>query len=249
MNNGCFIYEDTFLSLLNLIHYLLKNAIKPDKIKNTSYSPNLFDEVVHLTILEEKEIFNKVIQLIGSYATRALYYVFLSNEENKELILYYLLLNGQKYKDKILFHRHLRCVSETIRISNYVIHEVHKYKGFVRFQELENHILYAEVEPVNDVLELIAPHFKKRLKNDYWIIKDVRRNRLSLYDKKNYYLVSGHEFSLETTLKSHEEQKVEELWKAFYKTIGIQERKNERCRMNFMPKKYWKYMLEMEDEL
>ena len=37
-------------------------------------------------------------------------------------------------------------------------------------------------------------------------------------------------------------------WKDFYKTIGIKERKNDRCRMNFMPKKYWKYILEMSDE-
>ena len=42
---------------------------------------------------------------------------------------------------------------------------------------------------------------------------------------------------------------IEELWKDFYKIIGINERKNDRCRMNFMPKKYWKYMIEMSDEI
>ena len=35
----------------------------------------------------------------------------------------------------------------------------------------------------------------------------------------------------------------EELWKLFYENIGIKERKNEKCRNNFMPKKYWKYIL------
>ncbi len=147
-----------------------------------------------------------------------------------------------------MFHRHLRCVGETIRISNYVIHEVHKYKGFVRFKELKNHILYAEIEPVNDILELVSHHFKKRLKNEYWMIKDVGRNILSLYDKKNYYVVSGLEFTLENNTFSQDELNIETLWKTFYKTIGIKERKNDRCRMNFMPKKYWKYLLEMEEE-
>ena len=37
------------------------------------------------------------------------------------------------------------------------------------------------------------------------------------------------------------------MWKTFYNTIGIEERKNNRCRMNFMPKKYWKYILEVGD--
>ena len=32
-----------------------------------------------------------------------------------------------------------------------------------------------------------------------------------------------------------------------FKTIGIESRKNRRCQMNFMPKKYWKYIIEMED--
>ena len=43
------------------------------------------------------------------------------------------------------------------------------------------------------------------------------------------------------------EKEIQELWKTFYKTVAIKERKNERCRMNFMPKKYWKYIIELED--
>ncbi len=91
MSKGCFIYDDTFLSLLNLIYYLLKNRIKPETIKNTRYTPNLLDQVVHLKLPEDQEVFSKVILLIGNYASRSLYYVFLSNVENKELIIYYFL--------------------------------------------------------------------------------------------------------------------------------------------------------------
>ena len=43
-----------------------------------------------------------------------------------------------------------------------------------------------------------------------------------------------------------EEKDIENLWLTFFETIGIEERKNKRCQMNFMPKKYWKYMIEME---
>ena len=31
----------------------------------------------------------------------------------------------------------------------------------------------------------------------------------------------------------------------FFKTISIKERKNPRCQMQFMPKKYWKNLLEV----
>lgn len=40
----------------------------------------------------------------------------------------------------------------------------------------------------------------------------------------------------------------QELWKSFFKTIGINERKNKKVQINFMPKKYWEYIIEMEDE-
>ena len=46
---------------------------------------------------------------------------------------------------------------------------------------------------------------------------------------------------------SNTEIEMETMWKTFYNTIGIEERKNNRCRMNFMPKKYWKYILEVGD--
>ena len=72
--------------------------------------------------------------------------------------------------------RNLKCVDASLKISKYVSNENHKLKGFLRFQELENHILYAEISPTNNVLELLSIHFKKRLKNEYWIIKDVGRN-------------------------------------------------------------------------
>ncbi len=246
--NNCFIYEDTFISLLNLIDFLIKQKTKPDSIKNTKYAPTLLDNLIKLEIEEKENIINTMIASIGAYSFRSMYYVFLSEDENKELILYYFYLNALKYREKVLFHRNLKCVDKTIKIANYVSHESHKYKGFVRFKELENHVLYAEIEPTNDILYLITPHFAKRLKNEYWIIKDVKRKIIGIYDKKKVTFVSEENFTLIITLESQKEKEFNELWKTFYQTIGIKERKNDRCRMNFMPKKYWKYMLEMEDE-
>ena len=249
MNNSCYIYDDTFVQLLNLIYFLIKNKMKPGNIQNTYYSPTLLDEIIHLEISEDPELITNLIQEMGPDTYRTIYYVFLSTEENKELIIYYLILNGFKYKDQLLYHRNLKCVTKAITISKYVLHEAHKYKGFIRFKELDNHVLYAEIEPLNDILYFISHHFEKRLKQEYWIIKDVKRGILSIYDKHKYILISENDFKLSTTKLSQQEWKMEKLWKLFYQTIGIETRKNERCRRNFMPKKYWKYMIEMENEL
>lgn len=246
--NNVYIYNDTFLSLLNLIDYLILHHIKPYQIKNSQYQSTLLNNVVHLAI-EEKDIAGKIVREMGSYSLQQMYYVFLSNVEAKELILYYFYLNGLKYYKDIFKYRNLKCVDKVLKIAKLVQNECHKYKGFVRFKEFNNHVLYAEIEPSSDCLEILSIHFKRRLKNEYWIIKDVRRNLLSLYDKKEFHIVDGTTFSLDNILESREEEKIENLWKTFYQTIGIKERKNDTCRRNFMPKKYWKYMLEVKSEL
>lgn len=245
--NKVYIYDGDFISLINLVFYLISKNIKPYSIKTEEYLPNLFEEVIKLNV--QDEVIDEIIKSIGGYIFRILFYVFLSNEENKELIIYYFCLNTNKYKNSVIYRRDLKCVSESLRISEYVSHETHKYKGFVRFRELENKVLYAEIEPVNNVLFLISNHFAKRLKHEYWIIKDVKRKIISIYDKKQFIIVNDDEFILSTEKVSEEESLVVDLWKVFYKTIGIKERKNDRGRMNFMPKRYWKCITEVSDEL
>jgi len=246
--NDIYIYDNNFNCLLNLISNLLKNNIKPHNIKNTNYNSNLLDNIIYLKIAEINLI-NIYYKLLGSENFKVVYYVFLSNNDNKELIIYYYLLNFIKYKEKVKYMRNLKCVSEAQKISKQVSRENHRFKGFTRFKELKNKILYAEIAPDNNILELVSIHFKNRLKNEYWIIKDTKREIISIYDKNSFYILSENEFKILDIEFSNDEKSVEDLWKSFYKNVGIKERINKRCRMNFMPKKYWKNLIEVSDEL
>ena len=44
---------------------------------------------------------------------------------------------------------------------------------------------------------------------------------------------------------SEREKEYQQLWKTFFQTIAIEERKNPRLQMQFMPKKYWKDLVEL----
>ena len=247
-NNYIYLYNNTFINLLNLIKTLIKNKIIPTNIKSFDYIPNLFEETILLDILEDENIIKEYLDYFGKEIFNTIFSLYLSTDENKEIIIFHFLVHSIKLKNKVYYMRNLKSVDLALKISKYVNHENHKYKGFLRFKELENNILYAEIAPTNNIIFLLSNHFKKRLKNEYWIIKDVKRGIISLYDKKNFYFVIESEFSLLTLNFSKNEQFIEDLWKKFYQTIGIAERKNERCRMNFMPKKYWKYIIEMSEE-
>ena len=244
ISNKIYLYDGTFSTLMDLITQLLAFKTKPLNICNqNNYLPSLLDETIELKLDNNFDI-SKI--KVTKNILKTIYYVYLSTDEHKELIIYYFLLNGLKYQDKIFTMRNLKCVNSTLKIAKYVSNENHKLKGFLRFQELENHILYAEISPTNNVLELLSIHFMKRLKNEYWIIKDVGRNTYSFYDKQKYYIIADENINLKTLGAIEKEKEVENLWVTFFNTIGIKERKNTRCQMNFMPKKYWKYIIEME---
>ena len=243
-----YLYNDTFISLLNLIKELIKNKIIPLNIKNTNYQKTLIDNIIYLNINEDENIINEIISKVGINVFNTIYYVFLSSNENKEIIIFHFFIHSLKYKNKIFYMRNIKSVNEALKISKYVGHETHKFKGFLRFKELKNNILYAEFSPENNILFLLSKHFQNRLQNEYWIIKDKKRQIISVYDKKEFLILNEENFTLHTNEVSDEEKDIEELWKKFYKIIAIKERKNERCRMNFMPKKYWKYITEVEKE-
>ena len=244
ISNKIYLYYGTFSTLMDLITQLLAFKTKPLNIcAKNEYQPSLLDETIELKLDNNFDI-SKI--KVTKNILKTIYYVYLSTDEHKELIIYYFLLNGLKYQDKIFTMRNLKCVNSTLKIAKYVSNENHKLKGFLRFQELENHILYAEISPTNNVLELLSIHFMKRLKNEYWIIKDVGRNTYSFYDKQKYYIIADENINLKTLGTIEKEKEVENLWVTFFNTIGIKERKNNRCQMNFMPKKYWKYIIEME---
>ena len=244
ISNKIYLYDGNFSTLIDLITKLLAFKTKPLNIcAKNEYQPSLLDETIELELDNNFNI-NKI--QISKNIIKTIYYIYLSNNQNKELIIYYFLLNALKYQDKIFTMRNLKCVDASLKISKYVSDENHKLKGFLRFQELENHILYAEISPTNNVLELLSIHFKKRLKNEYWIIKDVGRNMYSIYDKKKYYLISGNNMNILEIKNNEQEENIKKLWTTFFNTIGIKERRNKRCQMNFMPKKYWKYIIEME---
>lgn len=247
--SNVYLYNNSFESLMHLISKIILLKNNPDNIKNrVNYEPNLLDNIIDLELKDTKEL-KLFLNSFSLDILHTVYYVYLSENDNKELIIYYFLKNALKYHNEIYLHRNLKCVNMAINISNYVGREAHKLKGFLRFKLLKNNFYYAEISPTNNVIEILSNHFKKRLKNEYWLIKDVNRNIYALYDKKNvYYLTDKEIVSLNLELDNKEE-KFEDLWKSFFETVAIKERQNFKVQRNFMPKKYWNYILEMENRI
>lgn len=247
--NNIYIYDGGFISFISLIVELFKNKIIPNDIKLIdSYDKGLFDNEIFLRVDNEEDNIYLLKSKISKQALYGIYNVFLSNDKNKEMIIYNFLINYFKYGNRVFNMRRIDAVNDLINISKYVRGEAHKLKGFLRFSKMKNNFYYAKFESVNNVIGILATHFSKRLREDNFIIHDTKRGIYAIYDREKVIYLTNEEI-IDLNLEKDNEDLIEDLWKSFYKTIGIKERENKRCRQNFMPKKYWKNMLEMEDEV
>ena len=123
ISNKIYLYDGTFSTLMDLITQLLAFKTKPLNICNqNNYLPSLLDETIELKLDNNFDI-SKI--MVTKKILKTIYYVYLSTDEHKELIIYYFLLNGLKYQDKIFTMRNLKCVNSTLKIAKYVSNENH----------------------------------------------------------------------------------------------------------------------------
>lgn len=122
--------------------------------------------------------------------------------------------------------------------------EIGYLREFLRFQELENGILYAEIGPVCNALTFLMPHFADRLPIENFVIHDDTRNLFGIHPaKRQWYLFSGDEDKPELRF-SETEAEYQELFRHFCRTISIKERENRKLQRNMLPLRYREYMIE-----
>ena len=132
----------------------------------------------------------------------------------------------------------------------HVSHEKHRMEAFVRFQENTDGVWTATIAPAYDVLPLIARHFRDRYADMEWVIADRRRN-YGLHHRAGKVLPVQfvHEGDAElpaTHVQATPDERVYvQLWKTYFRSVDIPERRNLKLQMQHMPKRHWQHMIEM----
>lgn len=123
--------------------------------------------------------------------------------------------------------------------------EIDHLKGFVRFQELENRVLYSAIGPKNNVLTFLMPHFSDRLPMENFVIFDDKRNLFGIHPAgRQWYLLCGEEAVRPVLRLSEEETRYQELFCRFCQTIAIRERRNLALQRSMLPLRFREYMME-----
>ncbi|MGQ9778280.1 MAG: TIGR03915 family putative DNA repair protein [Bacillota bacterium] len=138
-------------------------------------------------------------------------------------------------------------VRQARRLAAQVRQEVHRLHGFLRFKLLANGIYYAAITPVHAVLPLLAPHFAARFADQRWFIHDTIRNSGLYYDGRRVHYLPKVDPLSPATRPDPVEAAFEELFREYFRRIAIPERKNEPLQRQRIPRRYRRYMLELEE--
>ncbi len=185
----------------------------------------------------------RVLRKLKAIDARAVYDVQLvlrSCESDREqtafLYVRELVKTGKSVRGKLA----LAAVRRMMDLRGQVANEVHRLKGFLRFSETEEGVLYAPCSPDHDDIDLLAPHFIARL-NAPFVIHDVWRQKALLYDGRECILAYVGDAEI---VESEREKRFSALWKRYYQSVNIPARKNVRQQKNYMPVRYWEFLTE-----
>lgn len=251
------VCEDSMEGILTAI-YVAYECKKPlgsitIQVEGEGY-PSLFTEYIPIKNDEIKAM--KVSRTLRAKIGEEHYFDFClilsSNQEGKAqgafAVVKWLLKNqiGKTIFDH-LTDDDIMCAFSCYRNVNF---ELMHLRGFVRFSEMENGSLLAEIEPKNNIVLYLADHFADRLPMENFVIVDKRRNLYAIHPaQKEYFLMQRgqEEQGLEEQIAcSDEEAQYQALFKTLCQSLTIKERENKTLQRTMLPLRFRPYMTEFK---
>lgn len=238
-------YDGSFEGYLSLVYDVYYDTLPVTSICKTSPSTFFFEPYREIFTDEQKA--HKVLQSLRERFTpqhfQTICHVFLCDTVSFEMALLHFIQIGYKNQEAleninntdIFFMR---------RLEKELLTLVHKMYGFVRFEKVQDGSLYAKIETKYNILPFLGEHFYRRLGTIPFIIHDVKR--ALAYVQNNHTKTIRSVASFNAPIYADDEKQIKALWKAFFKSAGIEARLNPKLQRHWVPLLYRTYMSEFE---
>jgi len=243
-------YDGSFEGYLcALSSALADGAGEAEFLRETSSEIGLFGDPV-LEVETDRAVAagfrDRFAATVSEAAFTTLRYAFHSEHGGVERLLWEYACLGLKTGRRVSSLLADERVNRVERLARSVVREAHRYKGFVRFRELEEGLLYARIEPEADIVRFLAPHFARRVGDSPWMIHDLRRSRAAVYDLKTWRML--HDITLTGSLRfTDTEQEFAGLWRRYFQCLAIEARHNPKLQRCLVPLRCRKHLVEFEE--
>lgn len=237
-------FDGTIDGIFSCILRCFLNKETPTELVDDAIQISLTEAIVDVeTDLESnKRIISALYKYCGYNALCDLKYAFRSGDKNKHNIIFNYIKKTFECRKSISEKFSDSVVMQYYDLIKRICLEVHRFKGFVRFSESDRGIFYAHIEPDNDIVDLLIPHFAARFKNIPFAIHDVKRNKLAMHFNGKTKVMNPN-FTVTVNLGKNEED-FTKLWKTYYNSVNIKTRKNLKVMNAFMPARYHRHLTE-----
>ena len=247
------IYDGSFEGLLTVIFECYNQKLQPDFIvKEQHYQPDMFDETLNVASdgAKARRVLRGLGKKISAPGIVNLIKFFHSEFSDVGFTIYEfvkLSLSSPVNIEKDYRQPSVLRIEKVVKMVNREIHRMH---AFVRFQKTVDDIYASTIVPDFDVIPFIGDHFKKRYADQQWLIYDVKRDYGLYYDLQTMRIIylenpawSGRQ-KIKPSSLNEEERTFQEMWKAYFDSTCIKERKNMRLHLQHLPRRYWHYLPE-----
>ncbi|HCL59516.1 MAG TPA: DNA metabolism protein [Acinetobacter sp.] len=253
-----YCFDGTMTGLLSCVFRAFEFKEFDVKVTANPQAQNgLFDDFIHVASNESQgqRVWQGLKQKVSSSSLKAFYYAFLSEKEQAFQNLFdfaVYVFQNQRPVDKDYGHYAVIGMSQWCK---QVGREKHRMEAFVRFKKAKDGLFLSLVKPDFNVLPIISRHFKERYQDQRWLIYDEQRHYGIYYDLNDVHQIEmnaemvdpqiriGHSQSFSIELDD-EEVLYDQLWKDYFKSVNIQARQNMKLHIQYVPKRYWRYMNE-----
>ncbi|GHE42402.1 TIGR03915 family putative DNA repair protein [Sphingobacterium griseoflavum] len=246
-------FDGTWEGILTSIFEMFEYKIMPLSLSHTAARQKGMFQTAHDVVSQQDKadrVKKGLIEKIGRNGYLELWHAFLSELPDVPLLIIRLARHyfQSEQPERLNFGHDL--VLRLKKIVKSVSRERHRMKAFARFQRLQDGLFVALIEPDFNVLPLIRKHFQDRYADQRWLIFDIRRHYGLYYDEHTTSEVTfadpGNLANSRTLvdLYAADEPLYADLWKRYFKSVNIVERKNMKLHLQHVPRRYWRHLHE-----
>lgn len=251
MHEVAYTYDGSLEGLLSAIFSSYANHEDPTDIVTTeNVQLRLGQELreIETNLAHATRAHDGIIRSCGDEVFNAIKYASLSDDPQTGTIVYryvQLAMSGKLSRQALVNDFTHNQVFKLQQLSRSVSRERHLIMQFLRFEHLDNGAWFAKCNPKASVVPLVMDWFSARFNTQAFIIYDEVHDIAGVYEGSDWYLVKSDTLTLPT--HAPDEKLMQNAWKRFYDTIGVESRYNPELRRQLMPKRFWKNITEMKE--
>lgn len=228
------VYDSWYRREDNVFNILPEMPAQPDFL--ITYRPVKTNEA------KAEKVFDAIVEKIGDEAARKVMLCWFSNDPAAgRMILNYLRFGFRQGPtvEEMVTHQYVKPLHD---MSGRVGFEAHRMTGLLRFHKTKQGAYCAVIEPLYYILPLLAEHFADRMPDVSWLIHDRNRALTAAYENGQWAVVPGR--LIDTVKLADDEDQFQLMWRRYFDAMAIENRLNPKLQQHFMPKRYWKHLVE-----